>query len=242
MSAAQTAPDCRRVVLVTRPEAQARETAQRLAALGWTPLPASALAIVGRTLRMPARARPQALLLTSGNAVAALPAALHAVPLLAVGDATATRARAAGFVQVASAGRDAVALARLAVQRCAPGAGALWVVCGEGQGAGLAATLRAAGFRVVRRVAYASRPLPGLAAAPRTALARRQVVAALFFSPASAAAFTAAVRREGLTQTLRQVVAVAISPAAAAPLALLQWQDIRVASHPNQDELLACLT
>ena len=74
---------------------------------------------------------PQAALITSGNAISALPAALHDVPLLAVGDATAERARRAGFARVHSAGRDAAALADLAAAILTPAAGPLLLASGD---------------------------------------------------------------------------------------------------------------
>ncbi len=231
-----------RLVLVTRPEAEARETGLLLEDLGWRPLPAPSLSIVTRPLRLRAGVRPQAVLVTSGNALPGLPASLRDVPLLAVGDATAARAAAAGFRQVGSAGRDAAALAALVGERCDPSGAPLLLACGEGQGAALQHALRARGFRVARRVAYAARPVRSLPAPARDALAEGRVAAALFFSPAGARAFGAALRRAGQVAALHPVTAAAISPATAAALAPLPWRDIRVASRPNQDELLACLS
>ncbi len=231
----------RRVVLVTRPDAEARETAGRLRRLGWHPVLAPAMRIEQRPLRLDPAWRPQALLMTSGNAVAGLPDHLHDVPLLAVGDATATRARAAGFRRVDSAGGDADALASLVARSCVTTGRPLLLASGEGQGAGLVAALRGQGFRVLRRVAYAARPVRAWPAPAAEALACGAVAAALFFSPASGRAFAAVVRRAGQAATLREVTAVAISSATAAALAPLPWRDIRVASRPNQDELLACL-
>ncbi len=226
-------------VLVTRPEPEAQDTAARLLAMGYTPLLSPALSIATLDLRLPPTRRWQALLLTSGNAIPALPACLHATPLLAVGDATAARARAAGFWRVSSAGRDAAALATLVPLCCAPDEATLLLPTGAGQGLALAASLRERGFRVVRRIAYAARPVGSLRPAARLALAEKRVAAALFFSPGSARAFVRACRSG---TTLQGVRAVAISAATAAALAPLRWGDIRVASRPNQDELLACLT
>ena len=232
----------RRAALVTRPEAEARETARLLAGMGWRPVLAPAMRIETRALRLDPAWRPQAVLATSGNALAALPACLHGVRLLAVGDATAARARAAGFARVDSAGRDAAALVDLAAGGCVPAGGPLLLASGAALGGALAAALRARGFRVLRRVAYAARPVRDLPEAALAALAAGEVGAALFFSEASGRAFAAAVRRAGQAAALAGVTAAAISAAAAEALAPLPWRDIRVASQPNQDELLACLT
>jgi uroporphyrinogen-III synthase len=228
-----------RTVLVTRPEPGAAETAARLLAMGFTPVSAPMLTIRPRA-PLPARpVAPQAILVTSANAIPALPAAWRARPLLAVGDATAARAVAAGFTRVESAGADAAALAALVIARCRPHGGALLLASGMGQGLTLAASLRAAGFTVQRRIAYAARPAESLPAPAAAALAAGRVGTILFFSPATARGFVVLLQRAGLP--ICGVEALAISQAAAIPLALLPWRGIRVASHPNQDALLALL-
>ena len=230
-----------RAVLVTRPLPDAEATAARVAALGWHPLLAPALRIELREFKLPEGAI-QAVLLTSANAVASLPASLHGRPLLAVGDATAARARAAGFWRVSSAGRDAAALAALLPMAADPERGPLLLVVGEGQGMPLAAAARERGFQVVRRVGYAARPLGALPAAATEALRDGLVGAALFFSAMSAQAFGRAVARHRLGPAFSGVRAIALSPAVAAALPPLPFSDVRVASRPTQDELLACLT
>lgn len=182
----------------------------------------------------------QALVLTSGNAVAALPASLHAAPVLAVGAATAARARTAGFIAVRSADGDAADLAELVTRACNPAAGPLLLACGRGQGAPLAATLRERGFRVLRRCVYVSAPAATLPAEAARALREGSAVAALFLSAETSRAFVRCLPA-CLLATLPSVVALAISPAAAAPLQSLPWRAVRVARRPNQDELLALL-
>ncbi len=230
----------RDLVLVTRPEPGASETASRLVTLGRRALVAPMLAIVPRPLA-PA-GRTQAVLVTSGNALAALPATLRGAKLLAVGDATAARARAAGFSDVHSAGRDATALAALAAALCRPADGALLLASGAGQGGALAAALRARGFRVQRRVAYAAEPVAALPDAAAAALRAGTVAAALFFSAATARVFVTRLRCALPAAVVAEVTALALSSAAGRALLPLPWRAIRVASHPNQDELLTLLS
>ncbi len=225
---------------MTRPEPGARDTADRLAALGRRAVLAPMLAVQPRRLAL-SGPPPQAVLVTSGNALAALPAALHGVPLLAVGDATAVRARDAGFAVVHSAGGNAEALAALTVRLCRPEWGTLLLASGEGQGLPLAAALRARGFRVRRRVVYAAAPVAALSAAAALALRAGSVQAALFFSAATARAFVTLLRRELPDSVVAEVAALALSPSVADALRPLPWRAIRVASHPNQDELLTLL-
>ncbi len=226
-------------MLVTRPDPGAQETAQRLIALGHRPLLAPVLTIVPRPFAV--AGRPQAVLVTSGNALAALPGALRDLPLLAVGDATAARARAAGFAIVHSAGRDAAALAALVARLCRPADGALLLPSGAGQGGALAATLRAGGFRVQRRTAYAAVAVACLPEVASTSLDNGGVSAALFFSAETARVFVTLLRRARPDATVRNVAALALSAGTARALAPLPWRVIRVASHPTQDELLSLL-
>jgi len=229
------------LLLVTRPEPGATETASRLAALGLRPLVAPLLTIVPKSARLPPAAGLQAVLATSGNALPALAIAHRGVRLLAVGDATAARARAGGFTDVHSAGRDAAALATLAAALCDPAGGPLLLAAGAGQGRGLAAALRAAGFAVVRREVYAACPPERLPEAARAALAAGRVRAALFYSAATARAFAALLGPALPPASLADVEALAISPATAAALTPLPWRRIRVASAPNQDAMLALM-
>jgi uroporphyrinogen-III synthase len=184
----------------------------------------------------------QAVLVTSGNALPALPAGLLGTFLLAVGDATAAKARDRGFTNVASAGRDAAALAGLAADRCTPHAGALLLATGAGQGLDLAAALRTRGFRVRRRVAYAASPAAALPPTAIAALDDGSLRFAMFFSAATARAFVTCLSRACHPSVLAQVEAVAISRGTAAALAPLPWRRIRVASHPNHEAVLSLLT
>jgi len=230
----------RRGVLVTRPEPGARDTAERLRAAGFVPVLAPALCIRPVAADLGDLAGVQAVVLPSGNALPALPAALRAVPVLAVGDATAARAREAGFADVRSAGGDAVALTELAARRCAPANGPLLLACGRGQSLKLAARLRAAGFAVRRRVTYAATPALTLPPAVRAALATDSVAAALFFSAETAAAFVRLAVRAQID--VSRIDAISIGQPAAVALEGMPWRRIRIASQPTQDAMLALLS
>lgn len=228
-------------VLVTRPEPGGSETAARVAALGWQPVPAPALVLTPRRFAIPRGV--QALLLTSRAAARALPPPV-ALPLLAVGEATAEAARAAGWPAEA-AGGTAADLARLAAARLDPAGGPLLLAVGEGYGLDLAADLRARGFRVLRRIAYAARPAPGLPAAALAALRAGRIGSVLFHSPRSARCAITLMRAAGIGEEAARIAVLAISPrvaeAARRALAPFVWQAIRVAARPEESALLALL-
>jgi uroporphyrinogen-III synthase len=232
-----------RSVLVTRPEPGGAETAARLRALGWQALAMPALVLRPRRLELPPC---QAVLLTSRAAARALPPPAGDVALLAVGQATAEAARAAGWGGALAAGGTAGDLARLAACRLDPAAGPLLLAVGQGYALDLATDLRRRGFRVLRRIAYAALPAttvpaPVLAALRQGAAPRR----VLFHSPRSAACAITLLREAGLAAELADMAALAISPrvaeAARSALAPLAWREMHVAGLPNEDALLALL-
>jgi uroporphyrinogen-III synthase len=231
----------RNAVLITRPEPGASDTAARVEALGFMPIVAPVLRIERTTARLPAAASLAALLVTSQNAVDALPEAYRGTRVLSVGDATAERARAAGFSQVLSAAGDADALAELVSSHQSPRDGTLLLASGHGQGHALAAALRQAGYRVARRVVYAAQPVRDLAPEAAAALRAGGACAALFFSAETARQFVRLVQRARLAEAVAGVEAISIGRPAAVALEALPWRDVRVAARPNQDEMLTLL-
>lgn len=225
-----------RLVLVTRPQPGAGETAARLAARGLVPILAPMLEIV--PLAGPPLPATDAILLTSRNGLLALGRIDR--PVFAVGTATAAAARAAGAAEVASAGGNARDLADLVRARLPPGA-SLVLPTAPGQGFALSAALRAAGYEVRVHPAYESRPVATLPLGASDALHAGRIGFALFFSAETARAFVAAVRRAGLQAAVGCVTAAAISAPVEVALRALAWRRLCVADRPNQDALLALI-
>ncbi|MEJ1976860.1 MAG: uroporphyrinogen-III synthase [Acetobacteraceae bacterium] len=226
-------------ILITRPEPGASETAARLDAAGWRPVIVPFLHVQPCPARLPPPGAVLAVLAASGNAAEAVPASHHGVPLLAVGDATAARARVAGFIEVHSAAGDASALAALAARLLDPARGALLLACGAGQGSALATMLRRHGFRVHRRAVYIARGVRRFPPAAAVALSEG-LRAALFFSAETARVFARLLPRR-LLPALADVEALVIGSDAAAALQHLPWRGVRVAVRPTQDGVLALL-
>lgn len=237
-SPAGTARDA---ILITRPEPGASETARRVQALGLTPVLCPMLVVRQVPASLPPALHIGAVLVTSGNAVPALPEAYRSVPLFAVGNATAERARLAGFAQVTSADGDAKDLAQQVRQLVDPAAGPLLLAAGRHNGKPLASELRHAGYRVSRRVVYAADKVAALAPEASAALLEGRVRAALFFSAETARRFVALAHMPPIMATLCEVEAVAIGQAAGMALEGLPWRRVHVAARPNQDEMFALL-
>ena len=229
--------------LITRPRAEAAGLADALASRGIEAIVEPMLDIHYRDAPAPDLAGVQAILCTSANGARALArlSAERERPVFAVGDSTAGRARAEGFVRVESAGGNVADLARVVRERLRPGDGPLLHVAGTEIAGDLAGELRTHGFEVERAVLYDARPAAGLSAATVRALASGIVNFALFFSPRTAAIFVGLAQRAGLAEALRGVTAFSISAAAEAALAGTSFRERCIAETPDQRGLLAAL-
>lgn len=204
------------------------------------PVIAPMLTIERRATTLPSASSVQAVLVTSGQALSTL-STLTTAPLLAVGDATARRARAMDFAVVHSANGDARALAQLTERLCDPSGQPLLLVSGEGQGHALRAMLEQAGFVVMHHAVYAAVPAPTMPEVARKALIQGILRAALFFSAETARVFVRLAKASGLDQNTTNAEAVAIGSETAVALQGVPWRRVRVAAKPTQDEMLALL-
>ncbi len=238
MSAIPKRPALR--ALVTRPRAEAAELAAALAGRGIEAVIEPLIEIKTLDLPAPSLAGVQAVLCTSANGVRALAAAVaeRAIPVFAVGDATAAQAREKGFQRVESAHGDVGELARLVRRRLDPAGGRLLHVAGTTVAGDLAGELRDAGFTVERAVMYEAQAAAALDPATVAALAEGGIDLALFFSPRTATIFARLAIAAGIADRLGRVTALSISPAADAALVPLSFRERIVAAAPTQAALL----
>jgi uroporphyrinogen-III synthase len=226
----------RRAIMITRPAEDAAVPAARIVSMGYHPVVAPMIRIARRAPKLPENV--QAILVTSGNALASLRPGK--TKLFAVGDATAARARNAGFETVLSAGRDAQALAELVADTQHPGDGPLLLASGERQGEKLAADLRARGFRVFRRVCYATYPVQRFPHEAVSSLQSGELHAVIFLSAETASVFARLLPPE-LHHALGSVAALAIGKSAADALEPMPWLRVCLAENPTLDDVLALI-
>jgi uroporphyrinogen-III synthase len=222
-------------ILVTRPFADGREIAARLAGQGHQALLAPLLEPCFFDGPEPELGEVEAILATSANGIRALirRTARRDIPIFAVGPQTAEEAGQAGFVDVRSADGDAVALADATGRWARPGA-VLLHVCGEDAPGMLADMLSTRGFVLRRAVLYGMAAATALPPEVQTALARGEVDAVMFFSPKTAGLFLDLARElpiAGLT-------AFCISPNTAKVLPSGAFAAVQIAEKPNQDAML----
>src|SRR5258708_14180528 len=230
-------------VLITRPEREATTLATALSQRGHVPVIAPLFRL--EILHPPADfaaslAACQAILLTSANGARALAEASEqrGRPILAVGDTTATTAEGLGFNAVTSASGDGAALAELVRQRLDPKAGPLLHVSGMDVAFDLGKALGPDGFDVQRFALYDTPEASELPASAPAALPARALVVVPFFSPRAAALFAKLVRDADLANALRDVTALAISPAALAPVTDLLFKKAVAATQPTRQAVL----
>jgi uroporphyrinogen-III synthase len=234
-------------LLVTRPEPDNERTAATLRAKGHDVLLAPMLrieAVPNIDLGSPSlSAVPwSGVLLTSANGARAL--AVHprhgellALPVLAVGQASADVARAAGFADVTSADGDADDLVRLAAARFAGSRGPLLYPAGEDRSRDLAGALSAKGIGVHTVVAYRAVAAKDFPPEVRAALAQGRIAGVLHFSRRSVDGYLACSRtmqREALAP-----MHYCLSDRAAGPLRLAGAARIAVSAHPDEASLIA---
>jgi uroporphyrinogen-III synthase len=232
-------------LLVTRPEPDNARTAATLRAKGHEVMLAPLLhieAIANADLGAPPWA---AVLLTSANGARAMQnhprrRELLALPVLAVGRASAEAARAVGFADVTSADGDAGDLARLAAARFAGGRQPLLYLAGEERSSDLADVLAAKGLVVRTAIVYRAAKVERFPLDARDALAGGRIDAVLHFSRRSVEAYVAC-SRDIRTASLMPVH-YCLSQRAAEPLRQAGATRIEVPAKPDEAGLLAMVT
>ena len=226
-------------VLVTRPLAQAQATAELLRDRGHEALVDPVLAI--EPVAMP-RIGPggySALVLTSANAVPAVPDTLRGLPLFCVGTVTAAAARNSGLTVAGEASGDGADLARLLARQLKPGR--IVHLSGEDRAASLAIGLQGAGFVVDQVVAYRAVPTPTLPQATRAALEGAGLDAVLLLSPRTARIWCRLVQGAGLEAAVSSLLGACLSPAVAEAAGILRWRELRIAVSRDQRALVDSL-
>lgn len=220
--------------LITRTLPGADVTAQKVANLGYEPivLPAAILKPTNAQIEIDG---VQALLVTSSNAphLAILNPEIIALPVYAVGDATAMAARNAGFENVVSAGGDASTLAVLVADRLKPQNGALMHLRGHEVAGDVAGLLGACKFEVRATEIYETIDNPEFMEQINLTIAHNNGII-MFHSPKGAARF----RKYADFGLLNKWSAICISQAASVPIDEPIWEKLIVASKPNEAAML----
>jgi uroporphyrinogen-III synthase len=233
-------------LLVTRPEPDAHELAARLEEHGHEATLEPLLAVDfddGEPIELEG---VQALVATSRNGVRALAAspvlaAARALPLFAVGNATAAEARRSGFETVVTGAGTAAELVTHIVSVLDPAAGLIAHLAGDRLAVNLKAELEAHGYRVLQPVVYRTSAATALSAEAVEQLVIGEIDGVVLMSPRTASVYAALARRQGLATAVRGLLHFCLSPAVAERLRPLGLSRIAVAETPKMEEMLALI-
>jgi uroporphyrinogen-III synthase len=188
----------------------------------------------------------QALIATSRNALRALKshpvlARARALPLFAVGKATANEARSLGFEMVVTGAGTGQELVTHIVSVADPAAGLLVHLAGEVRATDLVAELEPHGFRVLQPVVYRMLAAKAFSDAAIEQLALGEIGGVILMSPRTASIYAVLVRRHGLIKASRGLIHYCLSQAVVRRLEPLGTVRSEVAQAPRQEELLALI-
>ncbi|WP_448949794.1 uroporphyrinogen-III synthase [Labrys neptuniae] len=230
-------------ILVTRPIEEARQTAERLERLGHQPLIEPMLEIVFGGDPLPA-GRFDVLIVTSGNALAALYErpefhALTAIPLVAVGRRTGAVARAMGFGDVETFGREIAHLIDHVRQAWREPHRALYLAGADRTG-DLVGALSGMGHQVELAVVYSAHQARRFSPEIAAALPGGGLDAVLHYSARTAEAFIACAGGAEAVARL-PVRHLCLSRKVAAVMSATGASEVAFAARPEEDALLALI-
>lgn len=220
-------------ILLTRPEADARKSAQALGAEGFDTLIAPLFEIAPTDEEKPEGAFT-ALLATSAHAFDAVTSNISSLPLHVVGERTAEAAQRKGF-HVAQVAADGENLARMIGQ----GATHFLYLAGRERRPELEEHLTQQGHHVTPWIVYETKSAEHFPAQVQAALAEGRIDAVLHFSTRSAALYRSLAQDAGVERQALAPVQIAISARAARELT--GAQRITIARTPDLAGLISAL-
>ena len=230
-------------VLVTRPEPEARATADRLTRIGFDPIVLPLTRIVALHPQAPDPGRFDMVAVTSANAVRHAPqellGRLASLPCAVVGERTAAAARAAGLDVAIVGEADAAALGQLIAGTIRPRDRVLHL-CGRHVAGGLADTLSRHDI-VTEELATYDAVIEDHGDAQIAAILADPPDAVLLYSPRAANAFLALLDRPDGCKAVEHMVFVCISPGVAARFEARPEVAPLVAATPSETAILSVL-
>lgn len=234
--------------IVTRPSEDSAKLIAKLERGGHSGLAEPMIRIAGLPDVTLPKMNWQAILVTSANSVRALMTLaggpdLVAVPVLAVGPASAHAAARAGFEKVSSAEGDLDALTDLAVRQLDPGKGPVFYPSGTTISGDLKARLEENGFSCARLPLYEAVPTDELSAETVAGIKSQTIDGVLLYSPRTARIWAKCLAAAGLAQAASSLTHYCLSTAVAEALNAestnkAAFTNLAVSPEPNEDSLL----
>jgi uroporphyrinogen-III synthase len=233
-------------ILVTRPEPDASEQRDNLAALGHEVSVEPMLRIELQAIPADAFDGAQGILLTSRNALRALAAseALEAaleLPVFTVGPDTEALARSMGFEQITAGRAAARDLVPLIVNKTDQAGGPLVHLAGETLAFDLAGALETYDLAVTTLTAYRTEPATAIGPATAHKIREGAFDAVLLMSPRTSEIFAQLATGQGLEEGAKKLTYICLSANVAAPLRDLGPTRIEIAAAPNSAAMLVAV-
>lgn len=233
-------------LLVTRPEPDAHDLRAKLERHGHKVIISPLLEVKALPVRPLEPNNVQALIFTSRNAVRAAAAsceddAFHALPVYAVGTATADAAKEVGFATVTTGPGDAHALLNLIIQSAQRDGGILVHLAGESLACDMVGALTQVGFRAEERPVYRTVAATNLSSDACNAVRRGKLDAVILMSPRSAETFADIAGAANLHEAVQDLIYFCISKSTADALGSLRPRQMQVAEHPNLKALISLI-
>lgn len=231
------------LVLVTRPQADAAESAAELEKLGYTIICDSVLSIQPCAWAEPDWDSINGVIITSKNALAGF--AGHRIPkhstFSVVGERAALALRALGYVHVTGTVERSDDLPALIRLQHKPGGLPLLHLTSAHTHDAFYAPLHAQSYAITPIIVYAAVAAAALAAETVSALREGSIGIVTFYSARSAEIFHDLARAAGLGPHLKAAHAVCLSKAIADSCDAPLWAGVHVAERPTQKHMLECL-
>lgn len=189
---------------------------------------------------IPTLSNPQALLITSKNAIRALEGRedLKHLPLYAVGDKTAELAQHMGFAKVLSASGTTEELLKCVRERAGQNNGILYHLSGEIIKGDMVDTLRQIGFQAERHVVYRIQDAVNLPTALCAKLKTHTISHVIFCSPRTTITFTKLLKESRLENVTCSMTALCLSQEVAEKAASLQWKNVWISTQPTIKKIM----
>ncbi len=232
--------------LVTRPATVAKVTMEALRKLGYEAWHEPLLTVEPTGNPRPEAGDIQAVMLTSQNALWALRESARRVgdllkkPCFCVGERTAEAAREAGFLHVKASPGGGETLGRSIREYLGPSASLLHIA-GETVAAAPQEYLSGDGGKIVSWRIYRAFEATEFSTALRERLNRRELCAALFYSPRTARVFVKLAAIYKLEACCKELTAIGINEAVVSALEVLPWARAIAADVPAEAAMMACL-
>jgi uroporphyrinogen-III synthase len=234
-------------VLLTRPLASSEAMAGTLQKLGYEITVEPLLSVVPLPAPCPPIDAPDAVMITSGNALMALEgrsaeaADLLGAPCFCVGPGTADKASAFGFRDVQNSTGDGAELARFMDAALTKRPASVLHIAGRDADSRAREILEKSGHRVTSWIVYETLPAADFTAVTRTLLENQKLEAILLFSPRTAQVLANLLKKTALEACCTGLAAICLSDTVAKVLRPLGWRHLVAVPKPAEEAVIACL-